>query len=62
MEPIILRFTREHEFWKKTVYGENDISYPVIGKLYIDRNAMRQMGNPSRIRVTIEPDQESDKT
>lgn len=57
MASLILRFTKERETQRKTVYGENDVNLPVIGMLYIDQNAVRQLGSPRRIRVTIEPDE-----
>jgi hypothetical protein len=59
MGNLVLRFTMERETRLKVVYGETDIHMSAIGTLYIDRNAIQQMGNPRRIKVTIEPDQEN---
>lgn len=61
MDKIVLEFVEEHKT-KRTVrfqevlgeksWSERDVA---IGPLYIQKEALELIGNPSKVKVTIEP-------
>jgi hypothetical protein len=55
--PRRLRFWRYRETRNKVVYQEEFIrgDMPVIGQIYIGKDALEAWGNPSELEITISP-------
>jgi hypothetical protein len=55
--PRRLRFWRFRETRNKVVYQEEFIrgDMPVIGQVYISKDALEAWGNPSELEITLSP-------
>jgi hypothetical protein len=55
--PRRLRFWRFRETRNKVVYQEEFVrgDLPVIGQVYIDKDALEAWGHPSELEITISP-------